>query len=100
MILEIIININKAFDNIFLALSLSFSPKAIENIGAPPKPTKKANEVIKVTIGEHTPIPIKAISPTLGKLPTYILSTILYKTFINCPTIDGIANLNIDFKVF
>ena len=50
MILEIIININKAFDNIFLALSLSFSPKAIENIGAPPKPTKKANEVIKLKV--------------------------------------------------
>jgi hypothetical protein len=55
------ISIRKALLRICFDRSSFFSPKAIENKGAPPRPTKKAKEDIKVVIGEQTPKPTREI---------------------------------------
>ena len=68
-------NITAAHDKIFFALSSSPSPSAIEKMGAPPVPTKKANDDINVVIGAQTPTPASAISPMTSMLPTKMRST-------------------------
>ena len=44
-----------------------------------------------VTTGPHTPTPARATSPISGMLPMYILSTMLYSTLTNCPSMLGMA---------
>ena len=61
---------NKELLKIFFAFCSFFSPKAIENKGAPPSPTKKAKEVMKVVIGATTPMPTSACWPFTGIFET------------------------------
>ena len=88
-----IISIAKEFPIIFSALLSSPLPLAIEQSGAPPMPNKLVNAVISIIIGKVMPSPVNANVEFCAKCPIYILSTKLYKTFINCATVIGIARL-------
>ena len=77
-----ITSIKVQLPKIFSAAPLSFFPIIIEALGAPPIDTNAAKADIAIITGIVTPTPVKASEPILGICPIYILSTILYKTFI------------------
>ena len=84
-------SIKKQLASTFLAAERSSSPMRMLTRGAPPTPTSTATEPTMVTTGPHTPTPARATSPISGMLPMYILSTMLYSTLTNCPSMLGMA---------
>ena len=84
---------------IFSARSSSPLPLAIEQSGAPPIPNKLVTAVTNIIIGKVIPNPVKAKVEFCAKCPMYILSTRLYKTFINCAMVIGIAKLIILYAI-
>ena len=56
------------------ALSSLFSPRLLESNGDEPIPTRKANDVIMVTIGDTTPTPARHISPIPSIFPIYFVN--------------------------
>ena len=72
-----IIRRENEFPSSFLASSSLPLPRSIEKRGAPPIPTRLANAIVTVHIGNATPRPVSALVASFGILPIKILSIIL-----------------------
>ena len=84
-------SIKKQLASTFLAAERSSSPMRMLTRGAPPTPTSTATEPTMVTTGPRHPHAGQGHVPISGMLPMYILSTMLYSTLTNCPSMLGMA---------
>ena len=71
-----------ALESIFFALSSLPSPSAIANSGAPPVPTRNANEEIMIVMGEQTPTAASAISPIFSSAPFITITPPMFPTYM------------------
>ena len=68
-------------------------PMAMDARGAPPIPGIQLNAAVIMIMGNVMPMPPRAMVPTPGICPIYILSTMLYRALTSWAMVMGMVSL-------